>query len=122
MAKLASENFWKVIRDIDWRTHFDVDESKKRMNASLRKCPGYDKKQFKNEFEILMDVIRKETDSRDYPKGIFSPDVSHGADDCCDMDMPAHLIGLGRGAVKKYLEGTLIMFTPVECLLYMFSE
>jgi len=132
MKLLDNDYFWDVISHIDWEgCGYDIDEAKRRMLSKVRPPQSIDfikgsvditYDEFKNIFEEIVSLINDETSRRvDSDERSFG-DGFGGGDDCHFMDMPAHLIGLGRQAVENYLNGGLVEHEVVECLSYIFHD
>ena len=131
--KHQPKGFWEIIKYINWEgLDGDWDKARERLLEKLgtpqsihfikgsRSCT-LTYKEFKDTFEELTSLIVDEVNNRK-GKPCFAKGVDHGGDDCHYMDMPAHLVGLGRGAVVDFLNGKLIEHEVVECLSYMFYE
>lgn len=114
------DHFWEVIQHIDWDSHYNYNIAKDRLN-DFKFQDGCTIEDFEELFDAISSLITEETVRRvENNERVFKEGISHGADDCHFMDMPAHLIGLGSSKVKAYLDGGLIDFEPMECLSYMF--
>ena len=118
--------FWAIIKLINWG-EFSVrpDAIGIAKHCLFNGINSHDisLKEFRDIYYSFISTINDET-LRRCERGLpsFAPDISHGADDCHFMDLPAHLVGLGKKAVDKYLNGALIDFPVVECLSYMFQD
>jgi len=135
--KNQPKGFWKVIEYINWKELAErggnTDLARERMLEKVNTIQSIDfikdkdknitLKEFRDTFEELTGLIVDEVNNRiEKKKSCFAKGVDCGADDCHYMDMPAHLVGLGRGAVLDFLRGKKIEHEVVECLAYMFQE
>ena len=136
--KHQPKGFWKVIAYINWKELAelggDVETARARMlekvnvPQSIKFIKGdsidyISLKEFQETFDELTGLIVDEVNNRlEKKESCFADGVSHGSDDCHYMDMPAHLVGLGRGAVLDFLNGKKIKHEVTECLAYMFQE
>ena len=120
------KDFWGIIKDIKWKTVSvttnPVEKASKNLNCSLTKNKA-SMDSIENTFQDIVSLINEETKKRCKKNiEVFASDVYHGSDDCHFMDLPAHIIGLGRNEVLSYLNGGLISYEPVECLSYVFNK
>jgi len=133
--KKQPKGFWKIIKHINWKEIHDrgdnVETAKERMLEKvspqsidfITDGEGLTLEEFQETYEELKELINDETDRRINAKlDSFAKNVSYGADDCHFMDLPAHLIGLGRKAVTDYLNGGLVKHEVSECLSYIFHR
>jgi len=132
--KNQPKGFWKVISHINWKNIHDrkdnVEIAKQRMLEKVCDSNSIDfitdgakisLQDFQETFDELVSLINDETSRRlEEDLDSFAGGVSYGGDDCHYMDMPAHLIGLGRKAVVDYLNGGLIEHEVSECLSYIY--
>ena len=132
--KQQPKGFWEIIKYINWKElaeqgRGDTDTARERLlekldtPQSIKFITGREEvityQVFQDTFEELVSLIQDEVNNRE-DKPCFAKGVAHGADDCHFMDMPAHLVGLGRKSVTDFLEGGLVEHEVVECMSYMF--
>ena len=121
--KKQSKHFWEVIEEINWESHFNYYTARKILLKYEKENAGFSLKDFENEFTEMIQEINHVTLNRFKTEElVFAEGIMVGADNCHLMDLPAHLIGLGRQKVMFYLKGGVINFKPMECLSYMFQN
>lgn len=117
---MSETQFWQIIQDLEWDG--DYERCAKVLLEKIKTKEIEEPQDFYNHYSRIEALINAETLRRlDNNQRSFEEGVSHGADDCHFMDLPAELIGRGQSEVAQYLEGDYkVPYEARECLSYMF--